>query len=111
MGVWVEDEIKDRAKFHGNISTCMFCLSPHVKVSRTYDSKGGTNYVYLNTTKIENSKLVCGLGFGGFLGEFKLFFDHENLETDSYLKPDDTTYELGFLADKQTKLLNVRNKS
>jgi len=70
---------------------------------RTYNNEGGDNYVYLNTTKIENSNLVQGIGFGGVIGEFRLWLDND-IDTKSYLRPKDKTYEIGYLAGTNNKL-------
>ena len=46
---------------------------------RTINNKGGTNYVYLNTVKIENSEIVYGMAFGGNLKEPRLWLDGDDL--------------------------------
>jgi len=80
MGVYSDEQIKDKARFTGNPNYSIFCLHPVIKIARTIHAKGGTNYCYLNTMKIQGSKMVNGLGFGGHMGDFKLFFDPDDME-------------------------------
>lgn len=53
--------------------------------------------------KIENSTLVQGIGFGGVIGEFRLWIDND-IDAKSYLRPKDKTYEIGYLAGNNNKL-------
>lgn len=103
LGAYLNTTIKDNAKFHGTADSCLFQVSPEVKMLWTYNNEGGENYVYLNTMKIENSNLVQGLGFGGVIGEFRLWVDND-IDTKSYLRPKDKTYEIGYLAGNNNKL-------
>jgi hypothetical protein len=64
---------------------------------RTYNNKGGTNYAYLNTVKIENSQYPYGMGFGGSTVEFRMWLDGDNVVDKSYVLPADTTYEVGYI--------------
>ena len=79
LGVYIDSEVKDNAKYGGNLNCCIFWLSPQFKVMRTINNKGGTNYVYLNTVKIENSEIVYGMAFGGNLKEPRLWLDGDDL--------------------------------
>uniref|UniRef100_A0A7S3NZZ3 TLDc domain-containing protein n=1 Tax=Euplotes crassus TaxID=5936 RepID=A0A7S3NZZ3_EUPCR len=64
---------------------------------RTFNNKGGTNYAYLNTVRIENSQYPYGIGFGGSKVEFRLWIDGDNMIENSYILPDDHTYEVGYI--------------
>lgn len=59
--------------------------------------------MYLNSTKVEGSDKVQGLGFGGMIGEFRLWIDND-IDTKSYLRPKDKTYEIGYIAGKNNTL-------
>lgn len=93
----MSEELKDNAKFGGDLNSCLFLFDPELKVMRTYNNKGGTNYAYLNTVKIENSQYPYGLGFGGSTVEFRMWLDGDNILDKSYVLPDDTTYEVGYI--------------
>ena len=97
IGAFVDGEIKDNAKFGGDVNTCLFQIWPNVRIFRTTNGKGGSNFVYLNTVKIENSKLVYGFGFGGTTDEFRLWLDGDSIKEKSYASPEDSTFELGYL--------------
>jgi len=108
IGVYVDGEIKGNGKFGGNLNCCLFCVSPHFKVLRTINNKGGTNYAYLNTIKIENSDFTYGLGFGGTMSEARLWLDGDDISEKSYIKPEDSTYEVGALLNKyKLQYLNI----
>lgn len=104
MGVYAAEEISDKAVFHGNSANCIFCLTPRTQVANTHDGKGESNFQYLNTHNIEGSQRVQGLGFGGRMGEFRLFFHPLDLEGSSYLNPDCGTYACKYLGAKNPKL-------
>jgi len=70
---------------------------------RTINNKGGTNYAYLNTVKIENSQYPYGIGFGGSTHEFRMWLDGDNIIDKSYIMPEDTTYEVGYIMPNSTK--------
>ena len=99
IGAYVNQEIKDNAKFGGDVNTCLFQISPDVKLVRTTNGKGGTNYVFLNTINLDNSNsnYSYGLGFGGNTDRFRLWLDGNSIKDKSYLDPEDTTFELGIL--------------
>lgn len=85
LGAFSDGEIKDNAKFGGNLNSCIFCISPELRVMRTYNNKGGTNYIYLNTVKLENSQYPYGFGFGGSTVEFRMWLDGDNIVDNSYV--------------------------
>jgi hypothetical protein len=103
LGAYLDCSIIDKARFHGNVNSCLFQVYPELKVFRTYNNEGGENYVYLNSTKVENSDKQQGLGFGGGLGEFRLWIDND-MDTKSYLRPKDKTYDIGYLAGRNNTL-------
>lgn len=109
LGAFIDDEIKDNGKFGGGVQCCIFSVSPELRVMRTINNKGGTNYVYLNTAKIENSSYAYGLGFGGSTNEFRMCLDGDNIVENSYVNPDDRTYEVGYLLTNShgNKMLNI----
>jgi hypothetical protein len=97
LGVYNDTEIKDKGKYSGDLNNCIFSISPDLKVMRTINNKGGTNYAYLNTVKIEKSQYPYGMGFGGSTVEFRMWIDGDNITESSYLLPSDNTYEVGYL--------------
>ncbi len=97
IGAYCDDEMKDKARFHGNVNTCLFSLEPVFRIQRA--SSSGTNYQYLNTRHIQKSVYSCGLGFGGEYSDHKLWIDGDDIETKSTLKGIYDTYEVGILAN------------
>ena len=63
-------EWNDSLAYFGNAETFLFSIEPQFKTFYTFNGKGGSNYVYLNTKKINNSVYNVGLGFGGENNEF-----------------------------------------
>lgn len=58
LGAYIDSPVLDKARFHGNVNSCLFQVYPELKVFRTYNNEGGENYVYLNSTRVENSEKV-----------------------------------------------------
>ena len=54
--------------------------------------------------KIQGSKLVQGLGFGGIPSEFRLYINPDDIEHGSYVKPQDKTYEIGYIGPRNGEL-------
>ena len=52
----------DELKFNGDSESYIFSLYPKFKSFYAYRGSGGTNYMYLNTKRIQNSKYKVGLG-------------------------------------------------
>lgn len=100
LGAYIDCETKDNAKYGGNLNWCIFTYSPIFKVFRTINNKGGTNYTYMNTVKIENSEIAYGLGMGGTVKEPRLWLDGDDITEKSYVTPEDTTYEIGNILNK-----------
>jgi len=97
IGSYIDVELKDNAKFGGDLNSSIFSLSPDLRTMRTINNKGGTNYAYMNTVKIENSQYPYGIGFGGSTVEFRLWLDGDNIVENSYIIPSDNTYEVGYI--------------
>ena len=47
----------------------------------------------------------CGLGFGGDYSDHKFWIDGDDIENQSYIKAQDSTYEIGHLAGKSKKIV------
>ena len=97
LGAFINNELKDKAKYLGDLNSCIFSVCPDLRVMRTINNKGGTNYAYLNTVKIENSQYPYGIGFGGSNVEFRFWLDGDNIVEKSYILPTDNTYEVGYI--------------
>lgn len=72
----------------------LFSLAPALNVY--HSSGGGSNFVYLNTKKTFQ-ELPIGIGFGGDVGNFRLWIDGEFAS--GTVKRIDTTYRKGPLLD------------
>jgi len=99
----------DELKYNGDSENYIFSLIPHFKSFYAYRGQGGTNYTYMNTKRIQGSKYKVGLGFGGdSYKNYRLWLDEE-LESGSYVSPDDLTYEKGFLIDPSITKFNIEH--
>lgn len=101
MGIYCAGELQDKALWHGDPSNLLFTLSPKLEVANTFESKGGSHYQYFNSMLIEGSKFDQGIGFGGKLGAFRLFFSADDLSRKSYLLPEDDTYAVKLMGAKR----------
>lgn len=75
--MYCDEEIKDKARFHGNPNNCLFQLEPTFEVLRANGE--GSNYQYMNSRKIEFSVYGCGIGFGGDYSDHRFWIDGEDI--------------------------------
>jgi TLD. len=62
FGGFAVSEWSDELGYQGESESYVFSLYPKFKAFYTHKGEGGTNYRYLNTKKIQNSKYKVGLG-------------------------------------------------
>eukprot|EP01017_Pseudomicrothorax_dubius_P048399 TRINITY_DN8797_c0_g1_i3.p1 TRINITY_DN8797_c0_g1~~TRINITY_DN8797_c0_g1_i3.p1 ORF type:complete len:426 (-),score=119.78 TRINITY_DN8797_c0_g1_i3:107-1384(-) len=106
LGAFTKDQWEEALAYAGKPETFLFSLWPRYKPFFAFKGRGAANYTYFNTKKLERSKYKQGLGFGGNFERYRLWIDDE-LESGSYIQPDDETYEVGFLADPSVEKLKL----
>lgn len=107
LGAFVSTTTKDEFAYYGDSQTVIFTLQPELKFFHTYKGKGGSNYAYLNTKRIPNSKYPVGMGFGGKdYREFRLWLDSEMFSNSKIFAMDDT-YCPGALSSGFEEILKV----
>ena len=99
---WVED-----LGYWGNTETFIFTLAPRVRFLYAYKGNGGSNFAYLNTRRIPNSKYKAGFGFGGKdFRDYRIWLDDDLLQ-DSTTNFNDDTYPLFALNEGYEEKLQV----
>ena len=108
IGAVVTTDWKEELGYWGDSGIFLFTILPKIRFLYAYKGKGGSNFVYLNTKRITNSKFKVGLGFGGQeYRNFRLWLDDEILDKSSTYFNDDT-YPMQALNEGYEETLKVR---
>ena len=65
FGSFQTTTVEDISSYQGNSDGFLFRMSPNQQYWTATDGDGEANYLYINTTETEISKMPRGLGFGG----------------------------------------------
>ena len=100
--------IDDTVSYFGNNETFLFSLFPKFSTYFTYNAKGGTNYIYLNTRRVQGSNFKPGFGFGGDeeYRRFGIWIDAE-ISEGSYSSEKTSTFGNDYLTDSTDTHLNI----
>eukprot|EP01016_Furgasonia_blochmanni_P045803 TRINITY_DN650_c0_g2_i6.p1 TRINITY_DN650_c0_g2~~TRINITY_DN650_c0_g2_i6.p1 ORF type:complete len:261 (+),score=55.56 TRINITY_DN650_c0_g2_i6:75-857(+) len=107
FGGFTSTEWQDQLGYAGDFNSAIFSLYPRFQYYSSL-SDGENCFTYLNTKRIDNSKFKSGLGFGGnkYFEKYRIWID-DDLEHNSYIGPDDSAYESGFLAEPHVTKLKI----
>ena len=107
IGAFMTGGVLEDVDYQGDHGSYLFQIKPNMGFFYAYNGDGEKNYYYVNPRKIQNSKFIQGMGFGGKdYKSWRLWIDNEvNSLSTSYYK--DGTYGFGSFNEGTNEYLHV----